>query len=145
MDIEAQNMDLEHSKISFEVPNLTFECCFKINMIFENILEYSRIIPAQFPYGPVPKTLRQFVSTRCYQVSIRSVYVRYMFLVVFDQILVKVIRSYTFCAILPLKLKLVILFYTFCIRLVYVPQCFCKVLLKSYTFLYVLCNPSAKM
>ena len=50
-------MDLKHSKISFEVqnftfevPKLTFQDCFEAKMTFENILEYSRSIPAQFPY-----------------------------------------------------------------------------------------------
>ena len=40
MDIEVQNMDLENSKISFEVQKLTSEDCFKTKMtlnIFWNI------------------------------------------------------------------------------------------------------------
>ena len=45
-DIEVQNMDLKHSKISFEVQKRTFESCFKTNMTFKNILEYSWVIPA---------------------------------------------------------------------------------------------------
>ena len=46
MDIEVQNMDLKHSKISFEVPKLIFQDCFEAKMTFKNILEYSRVIPA---------------------------------------------------------------------------------------------------
>ena len=46
MDIEVQNMDLEHSKISFEVHKRTFEGYFKTKMTFEHILEYSWAIPA---------------------------------------------------------------------------------------------------
>ena len=41
-------MDLKHSKISFQVPKSTFECCFKTKRTLNNILEYSRIIPASF-------------------------------------------------------------------------------------------------
>ena len=37
-------------KISFEFQNRTFEGCFKIKMIFKNILEVPATIPAQFPY-----------------------------------------------------------------------------------------------
>ena len=50
-------MDLKHSEISFEVQKLTFEGqkltfegCFETKTTFKNILEYSRVIPAQFPY-----------------------------------------------------------------------------------------------
>ena len=53
MDIEVQNMDLKHSKISVEVQKLTFEDqqlifegCFETKMTFKKILEYSRVIPA---------------------------------------------------------------------------------------------------
>ena len=46
MDIEVQNMDLKHSKISFEVQKRTFQGCFKTKMTFKHILEYSRVIPA---------------------------------------------------------------------------------------------------
>ena len=46
MDIEVQNMHLKHSKISFEVQELTFEGCFKTKITLENILEYSRVVPA---------------------------------------------------------------------------------------------------
>ena len=46
MDIEVQDMDLKHSKISFEVQKLTFESCFETKMTFENISEYSQVIPA---------------------------------------------------------------------------------------------------
>ena len=43
-------MDLEHPKISFEVQKLTFQDCFEAKMTFKNILEYSKSIPAKFPY-----------------------------------------------------------------------------------------------
>ena len=46
MNIEVQNMDLKHSRISFEVQNLTFERFSKTNMTFKNILEYPWVIPA---------------------------------------------------------------------------------------------------
>ena len=46
MDIEVQNMDCKNSNMSFEVPNWTFEGCFKTEMTFQNIPEYSRVIPA---------------------------------------------------------------------------------------------------
>ena len=48
MGIEVQNMDLENSKMSFEVQHLTSERFSKIKMTFKNILEYSRVIPASF-------------------------------------------------------------------------------------------------
>ena len=35
MDIEVQNMDLKHSKISFDVQKSIFEGCFKTNMTFK--------------------------------------------------------------------------------------------------------------
>ena len=44
--IEVQNLDEGNSKMSLEVQILTFEGCFKTNMIFRNILEYSGCIPA---------------------------------------------------------------------------------------------------
>ena len=43
-------MDLKHPKISLEVQKLTFQDCFEAKMTLKNILEYSRVIPAQFPY-----------------------------------------------------------------------------------------------
>ena len=45
MDIEVQNMDLKHLKVSFEVQKLTFGSVFKTKMTFRNILKYSRVIP----------------------------------------------------------------------------------------------------
>ena len=50
MDIEIQNIDLKHSKISFEVQKMTFESCLETKMIFKNILEVPALILAQFPY-----------------------------------------------------------------------------------------------
>ena len=44
--IEVQNMDKESSKISFEVKRRTSERFSKTEMTLENILEYSRVIPA---------------------------------------------------------------------------------------------------
>ena len=38
-------MDLENSKISFEVQKCTSEKLFETKMPFENILERSRVIP----------------------------------------------------------------------------------------------------
>ena len=46
MGIEVQNMDLENSKMSFEVQKSTFERFSKTKMTFKNILEYSQAIPA---------------------------------------------------------------------------------------------------
>ena len=46
MGIEVQNMDLKHSKISFEVQKSTFQGCFQTKMTFKNILEYPRLILA---------------------------------------------------------------------------------------------------
>ena len=50
-------MTFKYPKISFEVQkltsegqHLTFQDCFEAKMISKNILEYSRVIPAQFPY-----------------------------------------------------------------------------------------------
>ena len=37
MDIEVQNIDLKHSKISFEVQKSIFEDCFKTKMALWNI------------------------------------------------------------------------------------------------------------
>ena len=45
-DIEVQNMDLKHSKISFEVPTQTSERFSKTKMTLKNILEYSQVISA---------------------------------------------------------------------------------------------------
>ena len=50
MDIEVQNMYLKHAKISFKAQKMTSGSVFKTKMTFKNVLEYSRIIPAQFPY-----------------------------------------------------------------------------------------------
>ena len=46
MDIEVQNMHLKNSKICFEDQKMFSEGCFKTKLTFENILEYSRVIPA---------------------------------------------------------------------------------------------------
>ena len=52
-DIEVQNMDLEHSKISLDVQKLTFQGCFEAKMIFINVLEYSlSLIHISEPTGP---------------------------------------------------------------------------------------------
>ena len=45
-DIEVQNMDLESSKMSFEVQKWTSERFYKTKMTFKNIPEYSRVILA---------------------------------------------------------------------------------------------------
>ena len=50
MGIEVQNIDLKHSKISFEVQNMIFESCFKTKMTFKNILEVPALILDQFSY-----------------------------------------------------------------------------------------------
>ena len=50
MDIEVRNLDLKHSRISFEVQHLTFEVCFETKMTFKNILKVPALILAQFPY-----------------------------------------------------------------------------------------------
>ena len=44
--IDVQNMDMESSKISFEVQNCPSERFPKTKMTFKDILEYSRVIPA---------------------------------------------------------------------------------------------------
>ena len=49
MDIEVQNMDLKHSKMSLEVRKSTFQGCFKTKLTFKDILKVSALIPAQFP------------------------------------------------------------------------------------------------
>ena len=48
MDSEVQNMDLENSKMSFEVQKWTSERFYKTKMTFKNIPEYSRVILAWF-------------------------------------------------------------------------------------------------
>ena len=40
----------KNSKFRIGIPNLTFEGCFEVKMIFKNILEVPAVIPAQFPY-----------------------------------------------------------------------------------------------
>ena len=49
MDIEVQNMDLEHSKTSFEVKKSIFQMCLNTKMTFKHIREYSRVIAAWIP------------------------------------------------------------------------------------------------
>ena len=44
--IEVQKLDIENSKMIFEVQNSTFERLCKTKITFENILEYSWVVPA---------------------------------------------------------------------------------------------------
>ena len=75
-------------------------------------------------------------------VPIRSIYVPYTFSTHNNKISLKVIRSYTFRATLPRFLENGIRSSTFCIRSLYVHHTKRTIFANSYTFPYVLCNPS---